>query len=263
MVNRNINIKDVTRVWHHIAPDWSRPHFEKRHRQGLLLFLGGHIECDFGAFKKEIRGGDIVKFAKSLPYSGRRLTDEAVSCIIVDFETFEEDELEKFDIPVVYKPHSLSEYLKQFFDLAELYKESTPNHQLLLKSSLYRILGMITEELDSAGNDKNADITKYIMKNLQNRSLGCKSICAHFFISESTLLRSFVHSTGYTPKEYICVQRIEKAKKLLVHDCEKTVKNVSEECGFASQYYFARSFKNITGMTPTEYRKRNFDVLEI
>lgn len=41
----NINISEILRVWHHVAPKWERPHFAKRHCQGLLLFLSGHIEC--------------------------------------------------------------------------------------------------------------------------------------------------------------------------------------------------------------------------
>ena len=253
----NINISEIRRVWHHIAPKWERPYFEKRHCHGLLLFMSGNIECDFKSFTLNIHSGDIVKLPKNLPYSGKRLSEEQVSCIIIDFDTAEETELENFDIPFVYSPDKNSKIKEKFFDLLMIYNKELLNRQLLLKSELYELFGSLTIESSLKAKKKNSDILSYITQNIGKCELNCKSICGHFFISESTLLRNVLAATGLTPKEYICAERIQLAKNLLVFCRNKKINEIAHECGFASQYYFSNCFKNHTQMSPSEYREQN------
>ena len=47
--------------------------------------------------------------------------------------------------------------------------------------------------------------------------------------------------------------RVEKAKELL-SATRLSVREVSLACGYADANYFARVFKRVTGMTPSEYR---------
>ena len=76
--------------------------------------------------------------------------------------------------------------------------------------------------------------------------------CAN--MSRSHLSAVFKHATGITPYEYLLLQRIERAAQLLRHS-GSTILVVSQECGFCNLANFNKSFKNITGMTPTEYRQ--------
>ncbi|MBR5553441.1 MAG: helix-turn-helix transcriptional regulator [Clostridia bacterium] len=253
----NINISEILRVWHHIAPKWERPHFTKRHCQGLLLFLSGHIECNFESFKLDIRSGDIVKLPKSLPYSGKKLSDEPVSCIIIDFETFEENELENLDIPFIYSDKKNKTITAKFFDMLKKYESEIDSRQLTMKAGLYELFAIISREAESKCKKGDSDILNYIKENLGSKELNCKSICEHFFISESTLLRSVLASTGLTPKEYICTERMRLAKKLLIFCRNKKVYEIANECGFVSQYYFSNCFKNHVKMSPSQYREHN------
>ncbi|MGN0556693.1 MAG: helix-turn-helix domain-containing protein [Acutalibacteraceae bacterium] len=50
--------------------------------------------------------------------------------------------------------------------------------------------------------------------------------------------------------------RINKAKQLLSDGFLK-VATVAERCSFSNQYHFCRLFNEKTGVTPTEYMKRN------
>ena len=257
MAEFDINVKEVTRVWHHVAPDWKRENFQKRHNHGLLFFLSGKIECDFGDFKVHIESGDIVKFPRNMPYSGRRLTDETVVCTVIDFETYGEDELEKLDIPIVYKVSDPEMFKKLFGNFLELWNKNSYDLTLLAKASLYRILGLIVSDMHGMKDTKKSRILEYINLNISNSELCCSSICRHFFISESTLRRDIVRATGHTPKEYILTQRINRAKNLLTFERNKKIKDISAECGFRSQYYFSLCFKKSTGLSPLEYRKEN------
>ena len=60
-------------------------------------------------------------------------------------------------------------------------------------------------------------------------------------------------STSYTLTSYINHVRIDNAKGLLI-DMNMTLSRVAEQCGFTDEKYFLRTFKKITGMTPTQYR---------
>jgi two-component system response regulator YesN len=47
--------------------------------------------------------------------------------------------------------------------------------------------------------------------------------------------------------------RIDRAKELLDFT-DKSIAEVAEASGFSDQNYFARTFKKVTGMTPSQYR---------
>ena len=48
--------------------------------------------------------------------------------------------------------------------------------------------------------------------------------------------------------------RLEMAKKLLDQGYDR-VAEIAEQCGYANANYFAKVFRDATGMSPLEYRK--------
>lgn len=56
--------------------------------------------------------------------------------------------------------------------------------------------------------------------------------------------------------EYITGVRIREAKKLL-KNTDKKVYQIAETVGFEDAYYFSKTFKNVTGISPKEYRIQN------
>jgi two-component system response regulator YesN len=61
---------------------------------------------------------------------------------------------------------------------------------------------------------------------------------------------------GITIVDYLTSVRIERAKQLLL----ATDQNCTEICfevGYNNQSYFTRTFKDLVGMTPRQFRARN------
>ncbi len=58
---------------------------------------------------------------------------------------------------------------------------------------------------------------------------------------------------GVTIERYIILQRIERAKELLIYD-EMTLNEISYALGYSSVQHLSLQFKKVTGMTPTEFR---------
>ena len=68
------------------------------------------------------------------------------------------------------------------------------------------------------------------------------------------LARVFRQFERRTVGDYIREVRINYARERMLHSADPLV-DIALEAGFADQTHFTRSFKRVTGMTPTEYRR--------
>ncbi|MBQ2826934.1 MAG: helix-turn-helix transcriptional regulator, partial [Clostridia bacterium] len=68
--------------------------------------------------------------------------------------------------------------------------------------------------------------------------------------------QNFRKITRLTPMQYILSLRITNAKDL-IDNTDYNMTKVAELVGYDDSMYFSRVFKKHTGMTPTEYKKRN------
>lgn len=67
----------------------------------------------------------------------------------------------------------------------------------------------------------------------------------------STLFSSI---EGVTIEKYVILQRIEKAKELLIYD-EMNLNEIADTLGYSSVQHLSLQFKKITGLTPTHFKK--------
>jgi AraC family transcriptional regulator len=64
----------------------------------------------------------------------------------------------------------------------------------------------------------------------------------------------FHKSAGETPHQFVLRQRIERAKAML-RAPDAQVLDVAVACGFKTQQHFAQVFRDVCGVSPTEYRQ--------
>lgn len=79
-------------------------------------------------------------------------------------------------------------------------------------------------------------------------------IAASASVSESECLRCFRSTIGTTPIQYLKQYRIQQAARMLTESRDR-VSDIAVTCGFQDMSYFTRVFRQITGFSPTEYRK--------
>ncbi len=82
-----------------------------------------------------------------------------------------------------------------------------------------------------------------------------KELAAISRLSESQFRRKFKKVFRLSPVQFLLKLRILKACSLL-RSSALTIGEVSDQCGFESQNYFARYFRQQMGSTPRDYRKR-------
>lgn len=73
-------------------------------------------------------------------------------------------------------------------------------------------------------------------------------------MSASHFCRVFKKATDMNFSEYVARHRVGKAKEMLI-ESNYTMAHVAYDCGFNSVTDFNRTFKKITGITPTDYRR--------
>ena len=95
------------------------------------------------------------------------------------------------------------------------------------------------------------DIIIYMQDNIHT-DLRVSPICKKYSISQSSLQRLFKRHCNLCITEYISYLRIEKAKEM-IRSQNMNFTQISIELGYSSIHYFSRQFKNICGMTPSEY----------
>ena len=66
--------------------------------------------------------------------------------------------------------------------------------------------------------------------------------------------RAFKESMGVSPHRYVLGRKVERAK-LLLRNRESAISDISLSLGFIRQNHFSRVFRDLTGITPTEFRR--------
>jgi len=84
--------------------------------------------------------------------------------------------------------------------------------------------------------------------------LGLEEMAQSVGLSTAHFARMFRKSMGETPHQFVLRQRIERAKAML-RAPDARVLDVALACGFKTQQHFAQVFRDVWGVSPTEYRQ--------
>lgn len=98
------------------------------------------------------------------------------------------------------------------------------------------------------------EMLSYIHKNYPI-ILSVREIAESASISESEALRCFRRMIGMSPIRYVRQYRVERAMEML-SDTEEKIGTISAACGFQDTSYFGKTFREVSGMTPSEYRRK-------
>lgn len=138
----------------------------------------------------------------------------------------------------------------------ELANEPGSEQLELLRERLYGLgFEMLDDRKSALINQIKSTIIKLI-HNSENEELNKKIsvILAERLGKEYHYLSGLFSSIeGVTIEKYIILQRIERAKELLIYD-EMTLNEISYALGYSSVQHLSLQFKKITGMTPTEFK---------
>jgi AraC-like DNA-binding protein len=74
-------------------------------------------------------------------------------------------------------------------------------------------------------------------------------------LSYENFRKQFAARTGVSPGQFQKRKRIERAQSAIYHG-DRTLKQLAEELEFCDEFHFSKAFKQVTGTTPSEFRKK-------
>lgn len=124
-----------------------------------------------------------------------------------------------------------------------------------LTSGLYRFCTQIAAESVSMHNSHNTLIQgiRNYMKEHFTEHITLKTMETLFHTNASYLSVLFKKESGIGFNQYLKELRLERAKTL-IKETEYPLSEVCERCGFSNYIHFSKTFKEYTGLSPSEYR---------
>ena len=147
--------------------------------------------------------------------------------------------------------YSLGDFYIQSAENAKTLDELTAIPTLMYDDFIRRVHRCRTNPKLSPAVQKCCD---YIEMNLAEK-IRAADLAALVGYGEYYITRKFKEETGFFINDYVKFAKIERAKVLL-QNTQMSVQEISEQLGFTTRSYFARSFREVTGMSPTEFREK-------
>ena len=149
------------------------------------------------------------------------------------------------------------------------YKEVKLGQAILEQDIDQETINKIQEDLRRVGFELIQDQRQIIVEQIKNivieyiryDTLGNKKINFSDYLSErlgksySYLSEIFSKSEGKTIERYLILQKIERVKELITYG-EMNFSEIAYELNYSSVAHLSRQFKQITGMTLSEFRDR-------
>jgi AraC-like DNA-binding protein len=142
-------------------------------------------------------------------------------------------------------------------NLGEAELKDEPNEQ-----QLYEIQKKLEEFGFELINDKSSVLIEQIKTLIielvqqpqeQEKQNLSQYLSQHLHKDYSSLSKLFSEVTGITIEQYFILQKIEKAKELLVYD-ELSLTQIAFDLGYSSVAHLSSQFKKVTGLTPSHFK---------
>ncbi len=216
--------------------------------QGKYLYQGKDV--DFVA-----KSGEVVYLPQGSSYTYFVLSEETY-CMQLTFDLFDAQTGEPIlftSEPKVKSSKSFSDY---FVSLFESYSEQ---NEFAVLGSFYKLLAKFLSKIET--NDEITEIEPaliYIKKHFKEK-IYIEDLAKLCGVSPSHFRRLFVKCLGVSPIYYKRELIVQAACNLILNE-QMSVGKVARSLNFDDIYAFSHFFKKQTGMSPTEYAKKNIKI---
>lgn len=117
---------------------------------------------------------------------------------------------------------------------------------------MHRFINYSFDFKDVKHSDVTYKVIKYIKGNY-HKKITLEEIANNVYLSKAYLSSIFKNETGYSLTSYINIIRVEKSKQMILAG-NRTMMDISSECGFEDQSYYTKIFKKYVGVSPKQYK---------
>lgn len=200
------------------------------------------------------------------------ISKDSAQLLIIQFNTKSIEHLYPEINETLFENESIADYsslLTYYLKLCHTYFKEEVNFHLachgyaiLTLNELLKIVPnnhITSVERDNllSRNERIARVSKYINQNYTEKIL-LSDLAEQENITTSYLSNFIKVHFGYTFQELVNFTRCEQAKYMLINT-RNNLLTISQSCGFSDVRYLNKSFKNMFGMSPQEYRTNHID----
>ena len=234
----------------------------------LLLPISGIVEVYIKGISHLCPAGTAVLYGPNQPQRYCHLIDTNPASMWIHFTGSEvESMLKRLELPTekLYKIAYPANLVNLITDLiSELQTKNRfyiDNASLILQNILLYVAKNSTPYLNMQTNPLKvpADVSKIVtyLNEHYTETLEVNEIAEQLHISHCRLIALFKKFESVTPKQYIINLRIRKARELL-ENSSLSIGDIAAKVGYPNALYFSRIFKKNTGISPTQYRLKNY-----
>jgi AraC-like DNA-binding protein len=164
----------------------------------------------------------------------------------------------RIDLPVLVRTRRDRAIERRLEDIVGL-------HDSLLKPNRQRARLLLAElliDLAQTAEGEHLTLSSPMMRVIRkietsvNEALALDDLAEVARMSRRSLTQEFRHATGQSVREYQLAVKVRVLRAHLTHHPELTLKELAQMVGFYDEYHLSRTFKRITGLSPSEYRDR-------
>jgi len=174
-------------------------------------------------------------------------------------------------LPDLFTLLQAQEVVQLWGEMLTLDLTAHPEDRLLLESCVLRIIHLIHRHWHTAGDikaervflhQKNLLAIEQYIRDHISEELSLERLAAMCNLSPTYFHSVFTDFFHKTPAQFILDLRISAAKTGLLTG-DYSLAELAADCGFSSQSYFCYKFKQVTGESPLQYRKKNLGKLQL
>lgn len=239
-----------------------KPHVHRFYE--LYFLLDGQIDKFVGSRTYHLQPMDLIIIQPNVPHCSLLCKDYRHERAMIYFDgrsVKNKQLLQRLDQQsgVISLSSTAAQRVFKLFNILNQEREHDEWYDTYVSSVLCELLIVILRNATSDSKPyagvRFEKIIDYVKENCCE-AISLLSVANRFFISDAHLSRMFRKNTGFTFTQYVNYQRIIRAQQLL-SDRSAVVGEVATRCGFESLTHFGRVFKQLTGYSPREYRKRS------
>lgn len=223
----------------------------------VMLMLKGELTMQIDQQTYHVSAGDLILVKPHRIHSYETepgKSNENLVCVFSgDLIAAISDALSQYRLPSVVL-HDVPRLVKDAFGHLEEQDDIAT-----VKGVLYLLCSLYYQQLDRTCEDDHATDTGllrnmfvYIEDNI-DKPCTLHELAKELGYNEAYLSRIFHKSVGISYSDYVRNIKINHACYLL-HNTDESIFNIAMKCGYSTQSSFYRSFKQLVGMNPNEYR---------